>query len=153
MRRLLCALVACIAWVSVGYAFDARPLTPAEMERYAKVTHALVAPCCWREVVATHHSGEAEQMQGEIRQLILAGRSEEEIKSFYVARYGVRILADPPGPEGTYLYTVVFVLIAGTLTLALALVRFLLKREPTESPSIPPLMMSRILKEMNDARN
>ena len=36
-------------------------------------------------------------MLNEVEQLVLAGRSEEEIKAIYVARYGVRILADPPG--------------------------------------------------------
>ena len=71
---------------------------------YKKLTHELIAPCCWREPIAIHRSEESLQMLSEVKQFVEAGRSEEEIKAFYVSRYGVRILADPPGSERSWLY-------------------------------------------------
>ena len=70
------------------------------------MTHELIAPCCWREAIAIHRSEEARQMLNEVKQLVIDGRSEDEIKAIYVARYGVRILADPPGRTGQWLYMV-----------------------------------------------
>jgi cytochrome c-type biogenesis protein CcmH/NrfF len=78
-------------------AIEERALTTPQMQRYNRVTHALVAPCCRREAIAIHRSAEALQMLEEVKQLVGDGRSEEEIKAIYVARYGVRILAVPPG--------------------------------------------------------
>ncbi len=56
-------------------------------------------------------------MLSEVKQFVEAGRSEEEIKAFYVSRYGVRILADPPGSERRWLYYMppIFFLIGAVL--------------------------------------
>jgi len=103
---------------SIVAAAEERTLTRSESERYNKLTHELIAPCCWREAIAIHRSEESIQMLDEVEQLVIAGRSEQEIKAIYVARYGVRILADPPGRAGQWLYVVPFALLGCLLLLA-----------------------------------
>ncbi|HUM04231.1 MAG TPA: cytochrome c-type biogenesis protein CcmH [Terriglobales bacterium] len=126
----ICALMVAASAFAAG-----RPLSPAESRHYERLTHALIAPCCWREPIAIHRSEEAIRMLDEVAQLIVSGRSEDEIKAMYVARYGERILADPPGRQGQWLY-VVPVGVLGSLTLlAILRLRGLVARtEPQRSP-------------------
>ncbi|MGO9270890.1 MAG: cytochrome c-type biogenesis protein CcmH [Terriglobia bacterium] len=106
MGRILCVTFFSLMLAGGALAMEEPALTGSEIERYNKVTHELIAPCCWREPIAVHRSAEAQQMLDEVKQLVLEGRSEEQIKTVYVARYGLRILADPPGKEGKWLYVV-----------------------------------------------
>ncbi len=56
----------------------------------------LIAPCCYRQTVQVHYSAVAEQMKEEIRQMIEAGKTKDEIIDFYVGKYGEKVLAMPP---------------------------------------------------------
>jgi cytochrome c-type biogenesis protein CcmH len=76
------------------------------------VEDQFVAPCCWRESLATHRSPEADAMRRELRELLQSGKTESEIVSLYVERYGQRILREPRGGLGIWL-TVVPIVIAG----------------------------------------
>ena len=138
---------------AVSAAAARRNLTPSQSERYNKVTHALVAPCCWREPIAIHRSDEALQMLTEVEQLVLAGRSEQEIKAIYVARYGVRILADPPGRAGQWLYVVPFGLLCGLFFLATLRLRSMVARVAPPLPRAPAELMAQIRMETESEWN
>ncbi len=101
-----------IIMATAAWAATERDLTPTEKVTYDKATHRLISPCCWREPIAIHRSQESLELLAEVRQLVVAGRSEEEIESLYVARYGERILADPPGKTGELLYSGILGVIA-----------------------------------------
>jgi len=53
---------------------------------------SLMAPCCYGGTVYDH--GHAE-MERKIREFVYAGKSEQEIKDYFVGVYGPRILAVP----------------------------------------------------------
>ncbi len=55
-----------------------------------------MAPCCYTGLLRDHHSGEAEEMKEEIHSMLAEGRTESEIVDAFVARYGERILSNPP---------------------------------------------------------
>ena len=55
----------------------------------------LIAPCCWSQPVSQHYSPVAEQIRKEVRSMVAAGKSRDEILDYYVAEYGERILAAP----------------------------------------------------------
>ena len=102
-------------------------LLPAQdlNEQTRAIAGKLMAPCCWAEPVSQHLSPVAEEMRGEIRSMLAAGKSEQEILDFYVAKHGVRILARPPARGFNllaYVLPPVFA-VAGTLVLILALKR------------------------------
>ena len=135
----------------LGTAFaGGRTLTASETERYNKVTHALVAPCCWREAIAIHRSAEALQMLDEVEQLVASGRSEQEIKAIYVARYGVRILADPPGREGQWLYVMPVALFCCLSLLAILRLRSLVGGTEVEKSSAPAELIALVRMETGD---
>lgn len=56
----------------------------------------LRCPVCRGQSVAESNSAEAERMRGEIRDMLAAGKSRQEILDWYVSRYGAWILNRPP---------------------------------------------------------
>ena len=67
-------------------------------------------------------------MLDEVEKLVAEGRSEEEIRNIYVARYGPRILADPPGVSKYWLYLLPFSLLAWFMVGAVFRLRSLVER-------------------------
>lgn len=147
MYRILYFTLLGLMFAGSAGAAEERAPTASEAERYNKVTHALVAPCCWREVIAIHRSAEALQMLEEVQQLVVDGRSEEEIKGIYVARYGVRILADPPGREGAWLYVIPVALFCCLVFLAILRLRSLVASAAPQAPSAPAELIARVRME------
>ena len=151
MRRtlLLCLGSFAVALVFGPYvqAADAPVLSPTQAELYKRLTHELIAPCCWREPIAIHRSQESLQMLAEVEQLVAAGRSEEEVKALYVSRYGERILADPPGQERTWLYYTPVLLFLTAVALAGWRLRSLVRSPAIPKHSVSPELLARIRKE------
>ena len=133
--------------VSTVVSAQTQTLTPAQIEIYHKLTRQLIAPCCWREPIAIHRSQESLQMLGEVEQMVAAGKSEEEIKAFYIARYGERILADPPGHERTWLYYTPVMLFVTLLVLAAFRLRSLVRTPARQVGSSTPELIARVRKE------
>jgi cytochrome c-type biogenesis protein CcmH len=72
------------------------PSADPAMELRAKAIEAkIIAPCCWTQPVSRHYSDVAGEIRKQIREMLAAGWSEEQILDFYVAEYGERILASP----------------------------------------------------------
>ncbi len=61
-----------------------------------EVIDLFMAPCCFRGTLKDHHSSEANEMKAEIRDMVSGGRTQDEIRTEFVARYGEQILAEPP---------------------------------------------------------
>jgi cytochrome c-type biogenesis protein CcmH len=77
----------------------ARPpvtLTPEQEARARDIEGALRCPVCRSQSIRQSRSFMAEDMKRRIRELIAEGRSDEEIRAFFVDRYGTWILLDPP---------------------------------------------------------
>lgn len=73
------------------------PVAATGVEQEAREIEAmLVAPCCWSQQVSIHQSEAAAQIKAEIRTSLTAGRTRQEILDGYVAKYGTRILIQPP---------------------------------------------------------
>ncbi len=70
---------------------------------------SLIAPCCWSGTVYDHGHP---QMEQEIRQMVLEGRTRQEIIDHYVAQYGERILATPRASGFNLMAWIIPVLIA-----------------------------------------
>lgn len=70
-------------------------LTPAQEADHDYLIHRLMAPCCWTSSVAEHGSGQAPVVEAEIREMLLEGRSRQEIEDHYIAKFGERILVEP----------------------------------------------------------
>jgi cytochrome c-type biogenesis protein CcmH len=98
----------------------------ADLEAEARTIEAmLIAPCCFRQQVSTHQSPAADEVRLDVRARLAAGETRQQVLDAYVARYGKRILAQPPA-IGFDLS--LYVLPVVTLLLSAGLVAFLVRR-------------------------
>lgn len=104
--------------------------------RVFQIARELRCPACISESVADSNSPIAQQMRVLIQDQLEAGRSEEEIYSYFVNRYGDWILLDPP-KRGIHLVAWLLPIIVGVLaviTVALLARRWLAaSRRPLEA--------------------
>jgi cytochrome c-type biogenesis protein CcmH len=104
--------------------------------RKEKLYQSFIAPCCWQENLAEHHSPTAEQLRARIDGMVVDGRSDDEIKKTLIFEFGPRILALPEGAPRVWLFWTPFAVgIAGLGAFVIVLKR--LKAHPT-IPELPP---------------
>ncbi|HZO21488.1 MAG TPA: cytochrome c-type biogenesis protein [Steroidobacteraceae bacterium] len=68
---------------------------PALQARYLALTHELRCMQCQNQTIADSPVGLASDMRREVREMLLAGKSDEDVRNFMVARYGEFILFRP----------------------------------------------------------
>ena len=65
-------------------------------ERLYKLNRELMCPICEGLTLEQSQSKVAIDMREEIKKMVIKGINDQEIKNYYVEKYGVIILADPP---------------------------------------------------------
>jgi len=135
--KLIHALAAMmlLAGSPLAQAGEAQPLAqdPVVEKRLNAISENLRCLVCQNESLAGSRADLAEDLRREVRHLILAGKSDQEVIDFLVARYGDYVLYDPPFKATTVLLWVgPFVVLAGGL---LGLIAFLRRRSRTASSS------------------
>ena len=92
----------------------------------------LMAPCCWAGTIDNHDSAVVSEMKGEIRRRLDGGETADTILARFVARYGPRVLAEPPARG---LNLLVYLLPALALLCGGALVIAFLRRQVRADPA------------------
>ena len=102
---------------------DALP-TPALQERYDDLTHELRCMQCQNQSIADSPVGLASDLRRDVREQILAGKTDDEIRTAMVARYGNVILFRPPfNPATAWVWLAPFVLLVVGGFVAVRIVR------------------------------
>lgn len=124
--------------IVLAFSFAALAVPQNTEETAHEIERMLIAPCCWSQPVAQHYSEAADQIRKEVRVLLAAGKSKQEILDYYVSRYGERILASPR-PRGFNLLA--YVLPAIFLLSGAGVVVLFLKKQTMRSAdqSLPAL--------------
>ncbi len=142
----------------LGILFSLFLLAPAawgDEKEAEELFERFVPPCCYTGLLRDHQSGAAEEMKDEIRALLSEGKTEQEIIDHFVARYGERILSQPPSQGFNRLAVLApaGALIAGFLIVVL-LIRAQRRRAvealPAEEPGIDPVIDSEIEREIRE---
>ena len=118
MRRLFYSLLLISLLVPAAFGKEAQPTgeDPAVEQRLHKLSQELRCLVCQNETLADSRADLAEDLRGEIREQIKAGKSDKEIITFLTDRYGQFILYRPRVTPMTYLlWFGPFVLLAGGL--------------------------------------
>jgi cytochrome c-type biogenesis protein CcmH len=76
---------------------------PALEERVMKLSKELRCLVCQNETLADSRADLAEDLRGQIREQMKAGKSDKEIVGYLTQRYGKFILYNPPIDPTTYL--------------------------------------------------
>lgn len=99
--RWMLAIVFCLSWLLlfVGDTFSQpeHVLTEDQKIRIKKLENLIISPCCFTQPVSMHASGASEKIKEEILEMVIKGRTDEEIKKFYIDKYGEQILSIPSG--------------------------------------------------------
>ena len=101
MRRLALpiALAALLALGALVVLELVRPATPpAQAEQARQIADELRCPDCQALSVAESETAAAAAMRRQIVEQLAAGQSPEQIRAYFVARYGEWILLAPPSP-------------------------------------------------------
>jgi cytochrome c-type biogenesis protein CcmH len=90
------------------------PADVALDSRLKRLENELRCLVCQNQTLADSNASLAEDLRGEVRELALAGKSDDEIRAYLVARYGDFVLYDPPLKRTTWLLWLgPFALLAG----------------------------------------
>ena len=98
MKRELPCLVALLGLLfgAAAYAVDPTQLPdPKLQERYLALTHELRCVQCQNEAIADSPAGIASDLRREVRDMLLAGKSDDDVRNFMLARYGDFVLFRP----------------------------------------------------------
>lgn len=100
-------------------------LLPPRLEaRYQALTSELRCPVCQNEPIATSQAQIAGALRDIVRQRLLAGESNQQIKQYMISRYGLFAIYKPPLEGGTYLlWFGPFILLAIGIAVAVMAVR------------------------------
>lgn len=108
---LLLTLVLAGLWTIPVSAQGPTP-TDDEVNRIAK---QMFCPVCESTPLDACPTEACRQWREQIRMMLAEGKSEEEIKQYFVAQYGARVLAEPPNRWVTYLVPAVVILLGAFL--------------------------------------
>jgi cytochrome c-type biogenesis protein CcmH len=117
---------AALAWSALAFAVDNTPplADPAMQQRYEALIHEFRCMQCQNEALADSNVGLAADLRLEVHDLILKGKSDEEIRDFLVARYGEFILFRPRmNLHNAWLWAAPGVLLLAGFVVALRVVR------------------------------
>ncbi|HUE98840.1 MAG TPA: cytochrome c-type biogenesis protein CcmH [Anaerolineales bacterium] len=106
-------LTCVVAGLWTGYASAQGPTpTDDEVNRIAK---QLYCPVCESTPLDVCPTEACRQWRDLIRTMLAEGKSEDEIKQYFVAQYGVRVLDEPPNRLASYLVPGVAILLGAFL--------------------------------------
>jgi cytochrome c-type biogenesis protein CcmH len=135
------AVLLMIALTSVALAQDGtlptptpvakQPVTADDVNRIAK---QMYCPVCENEPLDACRTAACQQWRAQIGQMLSEGQTEQQIKDYFVARYGVRVLAQPPA-EGTSLLLYVLPIVG--LIVGVVIVVWLLRRLRARGAAAP----------------
>jgi len=126
-------------------AVDVDAMPNAEMqERYDALTHELRCMQCQNQSIADSPVGLASDLRRDVREQIIAGKSDAEIRDAMVARYGNIILFRPPFQASTaWVWVLPFLLLIVGVYVAVRIVRQRTALVATDDSVIEPEDVSR----------
>ena len=142
MRRAaaICLASVCLALgcASAAWALDPTEMpTPELQARYEGLTHELRCVQCQDNSIADSPAGIAGDLRREVRDLLLAGKSDEDVRNFMLARYGDFVLYRPRfAPKTAWVWLTPGVLLVVGVLVAWRVVR---KRAQLVSADSEPL--------------
>src|SRR5215216_7395421 len=112
--KLLLAIFIALALALISSPAPAQGPTPTDDE-VNRIAKQLYCPVCESTPLDVCPTEACRQWRDLIRSMLAEGKGEEEIKQYFVAQYGARVLAEPPNRLVTYLVPAVAILLGALL--------------------------------------
>jgi len=133
--------------LAVSLLFAAQPVDLEEQVR--RIAAELRCPVCQNLSVADSPSELAQQMRGVVLEQLKEGKSPEQIKAYFVSKYGEWVLLAPQ-PKGFNLliWLLPFVAVTAGIVLVAFVVRRWARKKPGGQPAtVDPALMKRVQRE------
>lgn len=102
--RTIYAAAAAILVFALAHAIDPESLAdPALQARYQNLTRELRCLQCQNENIADSNASLAGDLRRQVREMLLAGKSDDDILKFLTDRYGDFVLYQPPMAARTWI--------------------------------------------------
>ena len=97
-RYFVTSILVCLLAASpASYAVDTTQMpTPELQKRYLGLTHELRCMQCQNEAIADSPVSLAADLRRQVAEMLNAGKSDDDVRNYMVARYGNFILFRPP---------------------------------------------------------
>ena len=134
MKRIFLIAI-CVFSLGSAFAKDAAPLAddPVTEQRLISISEEMRCLVCQNESLAGSRSDLANDLRREIRILIKEGKSDDQIRSFMVERYGDFVLYRPPVKPVTWLLWIGPFIILG---LGITVLLMYLRRRNSSMPNV-----------------
>ncbi|MGH8218674.1 MAG: cytochrome c-type biogenesis protein [Steroidobacteraceae bacterium] len=127
MLPLFAALFAAMLVIGAlpAHAIDPTRLADSKLEaRYTTLLHELRCPVCQDENLADSPADAASEMRAQIRRMLTEGKTDAQIKQYFVSRYSEFILFKPQySLRNAWLWLLPFVLLAIGIIVAVRVIR------------------------------
>ena len=129
LRALLLAVLMGLSGALIAASDE---LNPEQEARYHDLLEELRCLVCQNQNIAESHASLALDLKRQVADMIVAGRSDDEIKPYLRARYGDFVLYRPPFKPRTWLlWLTPFVVLVCALVIAVLMLR---RRRPVRTP-------------------
>jgi cytochrome c-type biogenesis protein CcmH len=114
-----------LLFAQVALAIDIAVLPDAAMqERYKTLTHEIRCMQCMNNSIADSPVGLAADLRRDVREMIIAGKTDDDIRAYMVERYGNVILFSPPLNATTaWVWLTPLLSLIGGIVIAVVIVR------------------------------
>jgi cytochrome c-type biogenesis protein CcmH len=126
--------------LSLAMDADSKLSDPVQQETYERLTHEVRCLVCQNQTIADSSAPLASDLRREIRQMLEAGSSEAEVKTFLLDRYGDFVLYKPrfKGSTAVLWLAPLFLLLAGGYALRRIVQRRAALPVPPDDEEGPP---------------
>lgn len=125
LRRRVCAMLTVFALSVAAHAVDITVLPdPVLQQRYDALTQELRCMQCMNNSIADSPVGLASDLRREVKEQLVAGKTDDEIRAYMVQRYGNVILFSPPlDSSSAWVWILPGMAIVGGLFIGIRIVR------------------------------
>jgi len=124
-RARVFGLIAALLIARGAFAIDITVLPNEQLqERYEALTHQFRCMQCQNNTIADSPVGLASDLRRDVAEMLVAGKSDDEIRAYMVQRYGNVILFTPPFKgSAIWVWLTPLVALVGGIAVALVIVR------------------------------
>ena len=138
-RARIAALLTGLLLTHAGWAIDITVLPNERLQqRYETLTHEFRCMQCQNNTIADSPVGLASDLRRDVAEMLVAGKTDDEIRAYMVQRYGNVILFTPPFKgSAIWVWLTPLAALVGGIVVAIVIVRRrgrLVEADPTEEP-------------------
>lgn len=126
MKRFILLILLIGSLPTAGWTIDQELAfeDPAWQSRYEELNAGLRCLVCQNQTIADSNASLAVDLRGQVKEMMIAGKTDKEILDYMVARYGNFVRFEPPvNNETIFLWAAPAVMVLGGLLIVLTIVR------------------------------